>query len=205
MTERRVLEKWTRVIMKDVDVKQPNVWIVDEHREKDGSWEYVLFPAGGGFGIRVPENDMFEEWRQVHPSELERVEWERVQFGFGDWVGDSPTPPELYWGWWKGVRWNGWADPWFEDEVLEIISARWNKEADDYLAEHGGDDLMRLYRNKLGNWTFKAADDEEEFELCNDFVFVEGREEAITVFNLGMGLIWDSFTPEELAKMRGDA
>jgi hypothetical protein len=82
-----------------------------EHMQHGGK-DYVLaYPQGGGFQIRVPK-DFFEE----HFKEETDVKFRRFLFG-GDWH------PAMYYGWSDGSRWNGWAVPYVEEDVLKAIIA----------------------------------------------------------------------------------
>jgi hypothetical protein len=198
----RALQRGTRIIGVDVPVNQRNILIVDAFREARESWkgqEYVCFPAMGGFGKLIPEADMFEHFRQVHPAEMDRIPWERSKFSLEEPEADIPT---MYDGLNRGGGWNGWAEPWLTHETLVKIRDLWHEEHLKFAAKHGEDVIQDLHTflfdEKFGWMHWSGNLDSMEF-LVRTVAEVDG--EKLTVWNAQCGLTWDAWTDEEIAEL----
>jgi len=78
--------------------------------------EATFFPAGGGFQYRMPVATFSATHREVSPAELETAPAYAGTFDIDGMFGGLP-------GYSFGLRWNGWACPYFPRESCDRIVA----------------------------------------------------------------------------------
>ena len=209
MTDLRVLEKGTQIIAVDLDVAQENILVVDRIEDADEAWKgqvYVCFRLQGGvsFAYRIPVNNVFDEFRQVHPSEMERVPWEERMFCTDDDPTVAIDDRRMYRGVWKRARWSGWAIPWFTDATLREMRALWHKDYEADVAKRGlaamEDWEQRLLYDDLAGWCFWNSNLQHFEKLECAMAEIDGVLQR--VWNTGCGFTWTEWTESELAGWR---
>jgi hypothetical protein len=206
MGELRALERGTRIIAVGQPLRQEDILIVDDIRTGGEAWkgdQYLCFPAHGGFGRLITATEMFDAFRQVHPSELDRVPWERRKFSLEDPDADIPT---MHSGLYRFTRGSGgWAEPWFTHEALLKIRDLWHKEYVGLIASHGRDTAEDLYYflfdERFGWMHWSGANDSMEF-LESAIATIDG--EQVKVWNAQCGLTWTEWTDEEIETLRAN-
>lgn len=87
-------------------------------KDKNGNMievtDVIFFPQGGGLEMRMTLEtfrENFEPVTEPHPYKLVSIT--------AEWLAEGVTIP----AYWNGMRWNGWATPWFPVSSLPLLAA----------------------------------------------------------------------------------
>ena len=125
---------------------------------------------GGGFVYEVSEDVMTRSFREATRKELTEPTYIECNFSFDDGCDESP----IYKGYTDGKRWNGWAMPYFEEEVAKSVVAN---------SANIGDDFRHIPEHDMFIMKFLMQDEEETFEATE--ILING--EVKKVYAIGAG------------------
>ncbi len=158
---------------------------------------YKLSPAGGGFvSGPLAYAEIWQKYTKVQPELLDTIPYRRGWFGIDG-------SDKAYAGFTVGHRWNGWAMPYFEKPVAEILTkdlATGKEFLSQLLATQDAHfDSDRNVFNFPNQNAYEGDEGEDEYEeFTGVHITVDG--EIKEVWDIGAGSwTWDEYQEEDLA------